>query len=65
MCAVKMIFSSLLQIFMLKDSNFAEKWTLLAENLKKSNSAEFVEFAFYNSGLGRVEQCDKRQMYGG
>ena len=27
----------------------AENWTNLAENLKKSNSAEFVEFAFYNS----------------
>ena len=30
----------------------AQNWTTFAENLKKSNSAEFVEFAFYNSGCG-------------
>ena len=48
-----MIFSKLFQIIMLKDKNLAEKWTNLAENLKKSNFAELVEFAFYNSAYGR------------
>ena len=37
---------------MFKDKNLAENWKNLAENLKKSNSAEFLEFAFYNSGCG-------------
>ena len=43
------MFSKFFLICMIKDKNLAESLANLAENLKTSNVAEFIEYAFYNS----------------
>ena len=57
--AMKMTFLELFLICTFEEPKLAEKLTNLAENPKKNNSAEFMEFVFSKSeGLLYKQCCD-------